>query len=155
MQPRIKHPAMSLPGAFEALQALHKSTEKGDIPRATLELMNLRASQINGCSVCVDMHSRALKKLGEKDARIFCVGAWREAPYYSDAERAALALTEATSRLSDRADPVPDEVWQEASRHYNETQLSALVLSIALINLWNRLNAATRQITGDFVEQYV
>ena len=87
----------------------------------TLELMNLRASQINGCSVCVDMHSRALKKLGEKDARIFAVAAWREAPYYSDAERAALALTEAASRLSDRADPVPDEVWKEAAKHYDET----------------------------------
>jgi len=155
MQSRMKHPAMSLPGAYEALQALHKSTEKGGIPRATLELTNLRASQINGCSVCVDMHSRALKKLGEKDARIFAVSAWREAPYYSDAERAALALTEAASRLSDRADPVPDEVWKEATRHYDESQLAALVMSIGLINLWNRLNAATRQIGGDFVEQYI
>ena len=155
MQPRMKNPAMSLPGAFEALQALHKSTENGGVPRATLELANLRASQINGCSVCVDMHSRALRKLGEKHERIFAVSAWREAPYYSDAERAALALTEAASRLSDRADPVPDEVWKEAARHYNETQLSALVMSIGLINLWNRLNAATRQVGGDFLEQYI
>jgi AhpD family alkylhydroperoxidase len=146
---------MSLPGAFEALQALHKVTEKGDVPRVTLELTNLRASQINGCSVCVDMHSRALGKLGEKAERIFAVSAWREAPYYSDAERAALALTEAASRLSDRADPVPDEVWKEAARHYNETQLSALVMSIGLINLWNRLNAATRQVGGDYLEQYI
>jgi AhpD family alkylhydroperoxidase len=155
MQSRMKNPATSLPGAFDALQALHKVTEKGGIPRATLELTNLRASQINGCSVCVDMHSRALRKLGEKVERIFAVSAWREAPYYSDAERAALALTEAASRLSDRADPVPDEVWKEAARHFNETQLSALVMSIGLINLWNRLNAATRQVGGDFVEQYV
>ncbi len=155
MQPRMKNPAMSLPGAFDALQALHKLTERGGVPRATLELMNLRASQINGCSVCVDMHSRALKKLGEKDARIFALSAWREAPYYSDAERAAFALTEAGSRLSDRADPVPDEVWKEAARHYDETQLSALVMSIGLINLWNRLNAVTRQVGGDFVEQYI
>jgi alkylhydroperoxidase family enzyme len=101
------------------------------------------------------MHSRALRKLGEKDARIFAVGAWREAPYYSDAERAALALTEATSRLSDRADPVPDEIWKEAARHYGEAQLGALVMSIGLINLWNRLNAATRQVGGEFLEQYV
>jgi AhpD family alkylhydroperoxidase len=151
----MKSPALSLPGAYEAIQALHKSTQKGDVPRATFELTNLRASQINGCSVCVDMHSRALRKLGEKPERIFAVGAWREAPYYSDAERAALALTEAVSRLSDRADPVPDEVWNEAARHYDETQLGALVMSIGLINLWNRLNAATRQISGDFVEQYV
>jgi AhpD family alkylhydroperoxidase len=156
MQSRMKNPAMSLPGAYEALQTLHKvTTEKGDVPRATLELMNLRASQINGCGVCVDMHSRALRKHGERDERIFAVSAWREAPYYSDAERAALALTEAATRLSDRADPVPDEVWAEAARHYSETQLSALVLSIGMINLWNRLNAATRQIGGDFLEQYV
>jgi AhpD family alkylhydroperoxidase len=116
--------------------------------------MNLRASQINGCSVCVDLHSRSLKKLGEKDTRILAIGAWREAPYYTDAERAALALTEAVSRLSDRSDPVPDEVWREAARHYDEPQLAALVLSIGMINLWNRLNAATRQVSGDFLEQY-
>ena len=155
MQSRMKNPAMSLPGAYDALQALHKSIEKGGVPRATLELMNLRASQINGCSVCVDMHSRALRKLGEKAERIFAASAWREAPYYSDAERAALALTEAASRLSDRADPVPDEVWNEAARHYSETQLSALVMSIGMINLWNRLNATTRQVSGEFVEQYI
>jgi len=151
----MKNPAMCLPGAFDALQALHKSIEKADVPQATLELMNLRASQINGCSVCVDMHSRALRKLGEKAERIFAVSAWREAPYYSDAERAALALTEAASRLSDRADPVPDEIWKEAARHYDETQLGALVMSIGMINLWNRLNAATRQVGGDFLEQYI
>jgi len=155
MEPRMKNPAMCLPGAFDALQALHKSIEKADVPQATLELMNLRASQINGCSVCVDMHSRALRKLGEKAERIFAVSAWREAPYYSDAERAALALTEAASRLSDRADPVPDEIWKEAARHYDETQLGALVMSIGMINLWNRLNAATRQVGGDFLEQYI
>ena len=155
MQPRMKNPATSLPGALEAIQALHKSIEKAGVPRVTLELMNLRASQINGCSVCVDIHWRALRKLGEKDARIFLVSAWREAPYYSDAERAALALTEAASRLSDRADPVPDEIWKEAARHYDETQLGALVVSIGLINLFNRVNAATRQVSGDFVEQIV
>jgi AhpD family alkylhydroperoxidase len=155
MKSRIENPAMSLPGAFDALQALHKVTENGGVPRPTLELMNLRASQINGCSVCVDMHSRALRKLGEKAERIFAVSAWREAPYYSEAERAALALTESASRLSDRADPVPDEVWKEAAQHYSETQLGALVMSIGLINLWNRLNAATRQVGGDFVEQYI
>ena len=155
MEPRMKNPALTLPGAYDALQALHKSMEKADVPRTTLELMNLRASQINGCSVCVDMHSRALRKLGEKAERIFAVSAWREAPYYSDAERAALALTEAASRLSDRADPVPDEIWKQAARHYNETQLSALVMSIGMINLWNRLNAATRQVGGDFLEQYI
>jgi AhpD family alkylhydroperoxidase len=155
MQPRIKNPALSLPGAYDALQALHKVTEKGDVPRVTFELMNLRASQINGCGVCVDLHSRTLRKLGQKAERIFAVAAFRESPYYTDAERAALALTEAACRLSDRADPVPDETWNEAARHYNETQLAALVLSIGMINLWNRLNATTRQVGGDFLEQYV
>jgi AhpD family alkylhydroperoxidase len=151
----MTNPALLLPEALEAALALSASTAKGDLPPRVSELVMLRASQINGCSVCVDMHSRALKKLGEKDTRIFAVSAWREAPYYSDAERAALALTEAASRLSDRADPVPDEVWKEAARHYDEPQLAALVMSIGLINLFNRLNAATRQVTGDFVEQIV
>ena len=155
MQSRIKNPALSLPGAFDALQALHKTTEKSGIPRVTFELMNLRASQINGCAVCVDMHSRGLRKLGDKPERIYAVAAWREAPYFTDAERAALALTEAASRLSDRADPVPDEVWNEAARHYDEAQLGALVMAIGVINLWNRLNAATRQIGGEHLEKYV
>ena len=155
MQPRIKNPAVALPGALEALHALAEVIGKADIPRATLELVNLRASQINGCSVCVDIHTRALKKLGEKEQRIFCVSAWREAPYYSEAERAAMSLGEHASRLADRADPVPDEVWKEAARHYSETQLAALVLSIGVINLFNRLNAATRQPSGDFVQQLV
>jgi len=155
MQPRMTNPALTLPGVSDALHSIHKTTEDCGVPRSTFELMNLRASQINGCSVCVDMHSRALRKLGEKDERIFAVSAWREAPYFSDAERAALALTEAASRLSDRADPVPDDIWTEAARYYNEAQLSALVMSIGMINLWNRLNAVTRQVGGDFLEQYI
>jgi alkylhydroperoxidase family enzyme len=101
------------------------------------------------------MHSRSLKKLGESDARIFALGAWREAPYYTDAERAALALAEATTRIHDRADPVPDEVWQEATRHFSEAALGALVMTIAVANLWNRLNVATRQVTGDWVAKYI
>jgi len=155
MQPRIKSPAMTVPGALEALIALTKSIEKCGVPRATLELMNMRASQINGCSVCLDLHSRALKKIGEKDERIIAVAAWREAPYYSDAERAALALTEAATRINDRADPVPEEIWREASKHYNEAALGALVMSIGLINLWNRLNAATRQVGGEWTARYI
>jgi len=145
---------MTVPGAFEALTALTKSIEKSGVPRATLELMNMRASQINGCSVCLDLHSRALKKIGEKNERVIAVAAWREAPYYSDAERAALALTEAATRLNDRGDPVPDEIWKEAARHYDEKVLGALVMSIGLINLWNRLNAATHQVGGEWTAQY-
>ena len=86
--------------------------------------------------------------------RLFAVGAWQDAPYFTDAERAALALTEATSRLSDRSDPVPDDVWNEAARHFDEIQMSALVVAIGLINLFNRLNAATRQVSGEWVAQY-
>ncbi len=112
MQPRMTNPAMTLPGAMEALMTLGKSMAQCGVPKATLELMNMRASQINGCSVCLDMHSRTLKKVGEKDERLFALAAWREAPYYSDAERAALALTEAATRLNDRADPVPDEILE-------------------------------------------
>jgi AhpD family alkylhydroperoxidase len=112
------------------------------------ELVHLRASQINGCSVCVDMHSRELKAKGESDERIWAVGAWRETPFFTEAERAALELTEAVTRLSDRPDPVPDDVWTEATKHFEETELAGLLLAIASINVWNRLNAATRQIVG-------
>jgi AhpD family alkylhydroperoxidase len=155
MQARMKSPALSLPGAMEAMLALSKAVAQGDVPRQTLELVHLRASQINGCAVCVDMHSRALQKLGEKDERIFALAAWREAPYYSDAERAALALAEAATRIADRADPVPDEIWNEASRHYGDLALASLVLSVGVVNLWNRLNAATKQPSGAWTAQYV
>jgi AhpD family alkylhydroperoxidase len=154
MQARMKSPALTLPGAMDALNALSKSVEQGGVPRQTIELVHLRASQINGCAVCLDMHSRALVKLDEKPERIYAVAAWREAPYYSDAERAALALAEAATRLEDRADPVPDDVWNEAARHYNEVALSSLVLSIGMINLWNRLNCATKQVSGAWTAQY-
>ena len=153
MDSRMKNPALTVPGAMEALQALGKAIAKGGVSRTTLELVNLRASQINGCAVCLDMHSRALKKLGEKDERIFSLAAWREAPYYSDGERAALALTEAATRIDDRADPVPDAIWEEARRHYEEAELASIVLAIGTINLWNRLNAATRQISGEWTGQ--
>lgn len=155
MQSRMKNPAFVLPGAMDALMALAKPIAQGGLSRTLVELVNLRASQINGCSVCVDMHSRALLKLGEKVERVAMVGAWREAPYFTDAERASLALCESATRLSDRSDPVPDEVWNDAAAHFGEGELAALVLAIAAINLWNRLNATTRQTTGEWVAQYV
>ena len=148
MEARIANPAISVPGAMDALLALSKSATKAGVPHRTLELLHLRASQINGCSVCVDMHSKGLQQAGETVERIFAVGAWREAPYYTDAERAALALTECVTRLADRPDPVPDEVWDEAAAHFTEPQLAALVVDMAAINAWNRLNAATRQVAG-------
>ena len=148
MGERMKNPAMIVPDAMSALLALGKAVGKGGVPSQTLDLVDVRASQINGCSLCVDMHSRDASKAGETNQRLFAVAAWRETRYFTDAERAALALTEAVTRLSDRADPVPDEIWAEAARHYDETQLGTLVLAIAKINVWNRLNAATRQIAG-------
>jgi len=148
MQARMKNIAMIVPDALQALHDPRASAEKGGVPSRTLGLVELRASQINGCSVCVDMHGRYLKKEGETDERLFAVAAWRDAPYFSDAERAALALTEAVTRLSDRANPVPDEIWKEAVRHYDEPALAALIIAIANINVWNRLNVATRQVAG-------
>jgi AhpD family alkylhydroperoxidase len=148
MQARIKNPALSVPGAFDALQALAKAVRKGGISEVTAELVNLRASQINGCSVCLHMHARALKKAGESDERIWAVAAWRDAPFFTDAERAALALTESVTRLSDRADPVPDDVFDEAAKHFEEPALAALIVHIAMINTWNRLNVMTRQPAG-------
>jgi AhpD family alkylhydroperoxidase len=148
MQARMRNPVVVLPDALKAMLALDKASEKDGVPFVTRKLVHLRASQINGCSVCVDMHARELKKSGEKDERVFAIAAWRETPYFTDAERAALALTEAVTRLSDRADPVTDEIWEEAARHYDETALAALIVQIALINAFNRLNAATRQMVG-------
>ena len=148
MQARMKNPAQLVPEAMQALLALGAAAEKGGVPPRTLGLVHLRASQINGCSLCVDMHPRMLRKAGETDERLFAVAAWRDAPYFTDAERAALALTEAVTRLNDRADPVPDDLWAEAARHYDERALATLLLSIAAVNVWNRLNVATRQVAG-------
>jgi AhpD family alkylhydroperoxidase len=155
MQARIDNPAITVPGALQALQKLGAVSRHTGVPETTLYLITLRASQINGCSVCVDIHTRELKAAGEPDARIFAVSAWREASYFTDAERAALALTEAATRLADRSDPVPDEVWDEAARHYDEGQLAGLVISIATINAFNRINATTRQISGEWIAEFV
>jgi AhpD family alkylhydroperoxidase len=151
----MESPALSVPGVHPALLRLGAATRHAGVPYTTRKLVELRASQINGCSVCVDMHTRELKDAGEPDERILLVAAWRESPYFSDAERAALALTEAATRLADREDPVPDEVWKEAARHYDEPHLGALVVLIAQINAWNRINVATRQVTGDWVSEYL
>jgi len=148
MNPRMTHPIVLLPEALKALHAVSRASS--GVPGTLLLLVHLRASQINGCSVCVAMHSEELKHAGESDKRIFAVSAWREAPWFSDKERAALALTEAVTRIADRSDPVPDDVWNEAARHFDEPTLAALVIQIGMINLWNRLNAATRQVAGQW-----
>jgi AhpD family alkylhydroperoxidase len=145
MQARMTQPVIVLPDAMKALLALSKAAQSGTVPAATHTLIHLRVSQVNGCSVCVDMHARELKDAGENDERIWGVGAWRESPHYNDAERAALALAECVTRLADRPDAVPNTVWDDAADHYDEKELSSLLVSIAAINAWNRLNAATRQ----------
>ena len=150
MHARISNPALMFPDAMQALMALVASIEKSGVPKKTLDLIHLRTSQINGCAVCLDLHARGARKSGETDLRSFTVAGWRDAPYFTDEERAALALTEAVTRLSDRADPVPDDVWQEAARHYDERALGAIVLQISLVNVWNRVNVATRQVAGEW-----
>jgi AhpD family alkylhydroperoxidase len=150
MQSRMRNPAIVIPEARQALFALAGILEQDGFPRRTINLVHLRASQINGCSFCVDMHARDAKKEGDADKRLFAVAAWRDSPLFTEAERAALALTEAVTRLSDREDPVPDAVYDEAAQHYDEKSLSALVLSIALVNAWNRLNVAVRQPAGEW-----
>jgi len=147
VQSRMTNPVFILPEAMQAMFALNKSIE-GNLPLKTRKLVHLRASQINGCSVCTDMHARDLKKEGETDERLWSAAAWRDAPYFTDAERAALALAEAATRLDDRADAVPDDVWQEATRHYNEAELATLILTIALINFFNRVNVPIRQLVA-------
>jgi AhpD family alkylhydroperoxidase len=144
----MKQPVFVLPEALTALKSLSDVVTKSTVPQTTVELINMRASQINGCGVCGDGHWRIARELGETDERLFAVAAWRETPYFTDAERAALALTEAVTRIADNVEPVPDAIWDEAVRHYDEEQLAALVLAIASINVWNRLNVATRQVAA-------
>jgi AhpD family alkylhydroperoxidase len=148
MKARMPNPAMTVPGAMQVMLALSACAEKSGVPKRLVELISLRASQINGCGFCVDMHAYDLKADGETDLRTAAVAAWRDAPYFTDAERAALALTEAATRLSDRPDPVPDGIWEEAARHYDQATLSGLVIAIAMINAWNRINVTIRQVAG-------
>ena len=149
MTARMTNPVFVLDGAMDAMQALAKSVSRARMP-INSEFVHLRASQINGCSVCVDMHSTARRRTGESEEGFCAVSAWRAARFYSDAERAALALTEALTRLADKEEPVPDAIWDAAAEHFDESQLGALVLDIAAINVWNRLNVAVRQPVGEY-----
>ena len=149
MQARMsQNPVMIVPEVLQALKTLRKSAEQGAVPSRTIGLIQLRASQINGCSACVDQHCRLLKEAGETDERLFVVAAWRDAPSWTSAERAALALAEAVTRIADQADPVPDSIWEEAARHYDEQGLAVLILMIATANLFNRLHVTIRQVAG-------
>jgi AhpD family alkylhydroperoxidase len=154
----MTNPALSVPGVLDALQSLalavQEAASQAGLPQTTLELVNLRTSQINGCAVCLDMHTRGAKKAGEADERLFTLAAWRHAPYFSDAERAALALAEAGTRLADRAEPVPGALFDEATKYYDEGALAALVVCIAAINTWNRLNVMSGQQAGEWTAQW-
>jgi len=158
MESRIANPALSVPGAMESLQALGKATfaaaEAAGVPRSTIELVSLRASQINGCAVCLDMHARGAKKSGESDERLGTLAAWRETPYFTEAERAALALTEAGTRLADKGSPIPEDVYEEVSKHYDDDGLAVLVVAISQINAWNRMNVISGQVTGEWVAKW-
>ena len=158
MQPRIQNPAQSAPEAMAALlslaQVAHEAAAQAGLPQSTVDLVDTRASQINGCAVCLDMHSRAAKKHGISDQQLHTLAAWRDSPYFDEPQRAALALAEAGTRLADRPDAVPDDVWDTAAKHFDEPALSALVLNVALINSWNRLNVITGQVAGEWTAQY-
>lgn len=144
---RMDNAAVVLPAVLRGLQAVQQAVD-AELPASLVALVQVRASQINGCSVCLDAHLFEMRKNGETDERMGTVAAWRDAPYFTEAERAALALTECVTRMADRPDAVPDAVWAAAADHYSSTELAALLVAIASINVWNRLNVATRQIAG-------
>lgn len=145
MQARMRNPAMILPDSMEPLMALGAITKKG-APAKVLGLLHLRVSQINGCAACLDLHLRMPKDADETPERLFTLPAWRESPYFSAAERAALALAEQITHIDQ--DGVTDEVWQEAARHFDEPTLATIVLYVAVVNLYNRVNVATKQVAG-------
>ena len=145
---RMPNPAGLVPGAGEAVGALAAAAHAGGLQSRLLDLVHLRVSLINGCSSCVLGGTRAARAAGETDDRLATVGAWREAPFFTAAERAALELAELITRLANRGDAVPDAAWQAATRHFDEPGLAALLLWIATSNLFNRLNAPVRQIAG-------
>jgi AhpD family alkylhydroperoxidase len=148
----MPNPVFILPEAMQAMFALNKPTED-KLPLRLRKLVHLRASQINGCSVCVDMHAKELQHDGVPLDHIFAVAAWRETPFFSDAERAALELTESLTRLADQPDPVPNVVWEKVAKHFSQPEIAALLVSIALINSWNRFNVAVRMMVGEKWEQ--
>jgi AhpD family alkylhydroperoxidase len=136
------------PDVTTGVQHLIKAAYAGGVPRETLELVHLRASQINGCSACVGAGAASAAKAGVDTGKLLAVAAWYENPLFDNAERAALALTEAATRLSDRPGAVTDEIWAEAARHYDERQLGALVLMVAITNFFNRINTTLRVPAG-------
>lgn len=155
MNPSIDNPLLRVPGAMEALQALAEAPQRCEVAQSTLNLADPPASQINGCSVCLDMHTRELKAAGEPDKRIFTPAAGRETPYITHAERAALALSEAVTPLADSTDPVPEAIWEEAARRYDERELAGPVISIAVIDAFSRVHGATGQAAGERIGRWL
>ncbi|MEU3571701.1 carboxymuconolactone decarboxylase family protein [Kitasatospora sp. NPDC036755] len=146
---RMKNPAMVLPDAMAGIRGIYQAVYRGGVDPKVLELVHLRASQINGCAACVFAGVQGARKHGETDERLHAVAAWREAPFFTDAERAALALTEAATRIADRSGrAVPDDVWSTATGHFDEEQLSAIILMIGLTNLFNRVNTTIEEPAG-------
>ncbi|AOR32653.1 alkylhydroperoxidase [Streptomyces fodineus] len=144
---------MASPVAAKALKhiiAAGMALSESTVPASTRELMMLRASQINGCAGCIDMHTKEATAAGESAVRLHLVAAWREAKVFTDAERAALELTEQGTRIADAAGGVPDEVWANAAKYYDEDQLADLVIQIAVINAFNRGNVIVQQPAGDY-----
>ncbi len=133
------------------INAAGKVMDESSLPRATQELVKLRASQINGCAFCTDMHTKDALEAGETTVRLNLVATWREATVFTEPERAALELAEEATRIADAAGGVSDEVWQNAAKHYDEEQLAALVGVIAVINAYNRMNVTLRVPAGDYV----
>ncbi len=136
------------PGAYQAMLGLERYLRECGLEEKLLHLIKLRASQINGCAYCLDMHWKDLAALGETEQRMYSLDAWRECPYYTDRERAALAWTEAVTRVAEGH--VPDKVYKEVRPHFSEKELSDLTLAVAAINAWNRLAISARTIPGDY-----
>lgn len=145
---RMPNPATLIPEAMQGLIAVNKAIARAGVDGKLLALSHLRASQINGCSPCVASGAHQSRHHGATAEQVDTVAAWRETPWFSDEERAVLALTEAITRLADTPDPVPDEVWDVAAKHFDQKELAGLVLNIAITNAFNRLNAPTRQQAG-------
>jgi AhpD family alkylhydroperoxidase len=140
------------PAAYKAMINLDRAAHQGPLAKPLMELVKLRASQINGCAYCVDSHSFDAREAGVSDERLFAVAVWQEAPFFSEEERAALALTEAMTRLSEGGDRVPDEVWAQAGKQFDEKALAALVMLITTINAWNRIGVSTRMVPRSYIK---
>jgi AhpD family alkylhydroperoxidase len=145
VKPRLNY-AKAAPGVYDAMDVLDQYLAKCELAPVLLHLVRLRASQINGCAYCIDMHWKDLRAIGEGEQRLYGLDAWRESPYYSDPERAALAWTEALTLIA--VDRAPDAVYEEVRRHFGEKDLANLTLAITTINAWNRLCIAARLTPG-------